>query len=200
VETIPAGESESFPAGHVVPGWIGTIVGCHPGVKFRALVEVFEKLEGLSSRNAIRDTLASFLRTVPKSDLPAVAYLCLGRIGAEYQKIDLGLAEKMLIKALAGTSGRAEAEVAGLARQTGDLGLAAAKIVHGGNGLAVRRVIETLRKIAETSGQGSQSKKLDLMSSLLAAASAEEAKYLLRIALGNLKLGVASPKAAIYTP
>lgn len=162
-------------------------------MKFRTLVETFEKLEGLSSRNAIRKTLASFLQTVPRSDLDAVAYLSLGRIGAEYQKIDLGLAEKMLIRALAMASGRPEDEVRELARRSGDLGIVAAKIIRGGGSLSVGRVIETLGKTAAAAGAGSQSKKLGLMSSLLAAASAVEAKYLLRIALGNLRLGVASP-------
>lgn len=162
-------------------------------MKFRALVDTFEKLEGLTSRKAIEETLSAFFRSVPRSDLPAAAYLCLGRIAAEYNKIDLGLAGRMMIRILARASGRPEDEVARLARQSGDLGTAAAAIIHGEGGLTVQRVIQTLRDIADASGPGSQEKKVGLMTSLLTTASAAEAKHLIRIALGNLRLGVSSP-------
>jgi DNA ligase-1 len=161
-------------------------------MRFRALVEMFEKLEGVSSGNAIREILAAFFRSVPRSGLAEVAYLTLGKIGAEYQKVDLGLAEKMMIKALAIASAKPAAEVARLAKRSGDLGLVAAQTVRGRGGPSVGEVITTLRKISEASGAGSQERKLDLMSSLLRKTSAKEAKYIVRIALGNLRLGIAA--------
>ncbi len=57
---------------------------------FRKLVAVFDRLEGLSSRNEMRRVLAGFFDDTPKSDLDSVAYVLLGRIDAEYKRSDKG--------------------------------------------------------------------------------------------------------------
>jgi DNA ligase-1 len=162
-------------------------------MEFRKLVEVFNRIEGLSSRNEMRRVLAGLFSDAPKPDLASVAYLVLGRIDAEYQKVDLGLAEKMMVRALARTSGRTPGEISALAKTLGDPGLVAEKIGRGRGHLTVKDVIESFRAIAATGGAGSQEKKLRLISGLLENASPVEAKYIVRIALGYLGMGIGSP-------
>jgi DNA ligase-1 len=162
-------------------------------MKFRKLVAVFDRLEGLSSRNEMRRVLAGLFADTPKPDLDSVAYLLLGRIDAEYKKVDLGLAEKMMIRALEQTTGRTAAEVSALAKTMGDLGSVARKIVRGRGSLSVKDVIDKLRAIAAAGGAGSQETKLRLISDLLEKSSPTEAKYIVRIALGYLRMGIGSP-------
>jgi DNA ligase-1 len=50
-------------------------------------------------------------------------------------------------------------------------------------------VVDTLHRIAEAEGTGSQGRKLDL----LAQATPLEARYLLRLATGGLRLGIGTP-------
>jgi DNA ligase-1 len=57
--------------------------------------------------------------------------------------------------------------------------------------LTVQKVYETLDKMAKASGSGAVDLKVSLLAGLLAAASPREAKYVMRTATGNLRLGIA---------
>ncbi len=52
-----------------------------------------------------------------------VCYLCQGLIAPEFAGVDLGLAEKLAIRAVAAATGVEQAEVAARVREIGDLGL-----------------------------------------------------------------------------
>ena len=59
--------------------------------------------------------------------------------------------------------------------------------------LEVATVVRTLRQIAAAEGQGSQGRKLELLAGLLGRATPLEARYLLRLVTGNLRLGIGTP-------
>ena len=70
--------------------------------------------------------------------------------------------------------------------------------------LDVAAVVATLHQIARAEGSGSQGRKLDLLAGLLALATPLEARYLLRLVTGNLRLGIGTPTildalAQVYT-
>ncbi|MBW2981981.1 ATP-dependent DNA ligase [Candidatus Woesearchaeota archaeon] len=161
-------------------------------LQFSKLVEIFEDLEKISSGNKLREILSNFFKKISKEDIDSVAYLTIGKIDAEYKKTDLGLADKMVVRALAKASNKSAEEVKKIKSKTGDLGLAAEKIINKKGKLTVKEIIETLRKISTTKGTGSQEAKINLLISLLKKANSKEAKYLIRIALGRLRLGVAA--------
>ena len=54
-------------------------------------------------------------------------------------------------------------------------------------------MVRTLRQIAAAEGPGSQGRKLELMAGLLTRATPLEARYLLRLVTGNLRLGIGTP-------
>lgn len=161
-------------------------------MKFSNLVQIFEQLEQISSGNKMREILSNFFKKIPKDDIDSVAYLTIGKIDAEYKKTDLGLADKMVIRALVKASSKKPEEIKNISRKLGDLGLVAEKIINNKGSLSVKQVIETLRKISTTKGTGSQEKKIDLLISILKKANSKQAKYIVRIALGKLRLGVAA--------
>ena len=59
--------------------------------------------------------------------------------------------------------------------------------------LTVAEVVETLHEIARGEGTGSQGRKLDLLAGLLGRATPLEARYLLRLVTGSLRLGIGTP-------
>jgi DNA ligase-1 len=59
--------------------------------------------------------------------------------------------------------------------------------------LEVAVVVDTLYQIAAAEGQGSQARKLELLVGLLGQATPLEARYLLRLVTGTLRLGVGTP-------
>ncbi|MBI1968312.1 ATP-dependent DNA ligase [Candidatus Woesearchaeota archaeon] len=164
---------------------------------FQKLVDVYEELEKTSSGNQMREILAEFFKTVPKENIATITYLTLGQIASDYEGVVLGLAEKSILKAIKAASGLEEKKIISVLHETGDVGLAAEQalqkkprtLVPVGK-LAVHELFATLHKIAETSGTGSQEQKTNLLVSLLQKASPKGAKYLTRIVLGTLRMGV----------
>jgi len=160
-------------------------------MRFQELTAVFEQLEKTSSGNAMRKILSDLFRRVSKDEIDKVCYMTLGQIASEYADIVIGMAEKMVLKAVAEASGRDEGPVVALYKKRGDIGIVAEELVgRKRKELTVKDVFETLHRIASASGAGSQEKKISLLAELLKNASAREARYIARIVQGNLRLGV----------
>jgi DNA ligase-1 len=168
-------------------------------VRYLVVAEAYRDLEQVSSRLALTERLAALLAQTPAGLLPIVCYLCQGLIAPEFAGVDLGLAEKLAVRAVAAAAGADAAQVAALVRETGDLGQAAEQLLlaPGRDGqaasLEVTDVVGTLREIAAAEGPGSQGRKVDLLAGLLTRATPLEARYLLRLVTRNLRLGIGTP-------
>jgi DNA ligase-1 len=167
-------------------------------VEYEIVAEAYRDLEQATGRLALIERLAALLAQTPDQLLPVVCYLCQGLIAPEFAGVDLGLAEKLAIRAVATATGVDQAEVASRVREIGDLGLAGEQLLavtaEGRPAeLTVVTVVNTLRQIANAEGTGSQGRKLELLAGLLARATPLEARYLLRQVTGNLRLGIGTP-------
>jgi DNA ligase 1 len=167
-------------------------------VKYETVAEAYRDLEQASGRLALTDRLATLLAGTPDELLPTVCYLCQGLIAPEFAGVDLGLAEKMAVRAVATTTGTGPEQVAASVRETGDLGQAAEQLLATtaagrAASLQVTAVVDTLHRIAEAEGPGSQGRKLELLAGLLTQATPLEARYLLRLVTGGLRLGIGTP-------
>jgi DNA ligase-1 len=167
-------------------------------VKYEIVAEAYRDLEQTSARLALIDRLATLLEATPAELLPTVCYLCEGLIAPEFAGVDLGLAEKLAIRAVATATGTTAEQAAASVRTAGDLGLAAEQLLtvtaaDRVASLLVTAVVDTLHQIAAAQGPGSQGRKLELLAGLLAQATPLEARYLLRLVAGNLRLGIGTP-------
>src|SRR6266700_1256240 len=106
-------------------------------MRYRTVAEAYRDLEGVGGRLAMVDRLAGLLAETPAGLLPAVCYLCQGLIAPEFAGIDLGLAEKMAVRAVAAAADTSPEQVSASVREAGDLGQAAEQLLAGG---AVGRV------------------------------------------------------------
>jgi DNA ligase 1 len=167
-------------------------------VQYQIVAEAFRDLEQASGRLVLIDRLAALLAQTPIEQLASVCYLSQGLIAPEFAGVDLGLAEKLAVRAVATATGAGPEQVGELLRQTGDLGQAAELLLADSAAdrpasLKVDVVLDTLHQIAQAEGPGSQGRKLDLLAGLLAQATPLEARYLLRLVTGNLRLGIGTP-------
>ena len=167
-------------------------------MQYRTVAEAYRDLEEASGRLALVDRLAVLLAATPAELLPAVCYLCQGLIAPEFAGVDLGLAEKLAVRAVATATGTDPGQVAARVRETGDLGLAAEQLLAATAAdrpatLTVTVVVDTLHQIAAAEGPGSQGRKLELLAGLLAQATPLEARYLLRLVTKGLRLGIGTP-------
>jgi DNA ligase 1 len=167
-------------------------------VRYETVAEAYRDLEQATGRLALTDRLAALLAATPAGLLPTVCYLCQGLIAPEFAGVDLGLAEKRAVRAVATAAGTTPDQVAARVRETGDLGAAAEQLLavtaaRRPASLEVAGVVDTLHQIAAAEGPGSQGNKLDLLAGLLARATPLEARYLLRLVTGGLRLGIGTP-------
>jgi DNA ligase-1 len=165
---------------------------------FSTIVDTFEQMERTSSRLALTEYLVSLLKKTPIEIIDRVVYLIQGKLHPDYEGIELGLAEKMAIRAISLSTGLDIVSIEQVYRKTGDLGDTAGEVMKTKNQttlfaekMTVERVYLTLDRIALSSGTGSQDAKLRLVSSLLSDATSRESRYIMKFMMGTLRLGVA---------
>jgi DNA ligase 1 len=164
-------------------------------VRYQIIAEAYRDLEAASARLELIDRLASLVRQTPTELLPTVALLCQGQIAPDFAGVELGLNERLAARAVATANGVPPEQVLALARETGDLGLAAERLLQDAPGarpatLEVGVVFDTLHQVAAAEGTGSQGRKLAGLGSLLQQATPLEARYLVRTCTGSLRLGI----------
>ena len=164
---------------------------------FGVLAECYYKLESTSGRLDMISLLRDLLSKTPPDVIDKVVYLTLGRVAPEFVDLELGIGEKLALRAVAMASGMAESKVEAKYKELGDIGLVAEWAIQNRSVLAflkeeltVNRVFKALVKIAKTSGPSSQDIKLKTLAGLLADAEPLEARYIMRIVTEKLRLGV----------
>ncbi len=155
-------------------------------------------MESTSSRLALTDHLVLLLRRTPTSIIDCVVYLIQGKLRPDYEGVELGIADKLAIRAISLTTGTNISIIEQLYRKTGDLGDTVAEALNSksqrtflSEKLTVERVYQTLDKAAHCVGPGSQEAKLKLVSSLLTDGSSRESRYVMKFIMGTLRLGIA---------
>jgi len=167
-------------------------------MEFSIIAELFEKMENTSKRIELTNILVELLKKTPKKIIPNVVYLLQGIIRPNFEGVELGVAEKLAIRSISKSSGLPIKKIEDDYKNCGNLGLTASNILKlktqttfTTEKITVERVYETLFKIANLEGKGSQDLKMKYISSLLNDATPLEAKFVLNILLGTLRLGIA---------
>ena len=167
-------------------------------MKYSLIADAYESIESTSKRLEMTNHLVKLIKQTPKSLLSKVAYLTQGKLHPDFDGIEIGMAERMLIMCLVKISGKKKEELTKTFKNIGDLGSTADKILSEQDTLklitrsplTVEKVYNTLDKIAHTSGKGTVRIKIGLLVNLLIAATSKEARYLVRTVVGKLRLGI----------
>ena len=167
-------------------------------MEFLIVAEIFEKMENTTKRIELTNILVELLKKIPEKIIPNAVYLLQGNIRPNFEGVELGVAEKLAIHAISKSSGLPIKKIENDYRNEGDLGLTVSNMLKlktqttfTTEKITLERVYETLFKIAKLEGKGSQDLKIKYISSLLNDATPVEAKFLLKILLGTLRLGIA---------
>ncbi len=166
-------------------------------MKFKELAEYFEKLEYTSSRLALIEILSELFKKTGMEEIDKIIYLLQGRLAPFFVPVEIGMAEKTVAQSIANAYGLAREEVLKLYQKLGDMGLAAmqlnSKLKTQNSKLTVGDVVNVLNEIANTKGEGTVEKRQTLFSELLKKLDPISVKHLVRIPLGNTRLGVGDP-------
>ncbi len=167
-------------------------------MEFSIIAEIFERMEDTTKRIELTNLLVELLKKTPKKIIPNAVYLLQGIIRPNFEGVELGVAEKLAIRAISKSSGLSIKKIEEDYKKCGDLGLTASNILKlktqttfTAEKITLERIYETLFRIAKLEGKGSQDLKMKYISSLLNDATPLEAKFVLKILLGTLRLGIA---------
>jgi len=167
-------------------------------MEFSIIAQIFERMENTTKRIELTNLLVELLKKTPKKIIPNAVYLLQGIIRPNFEGIELGVAEKLAIRAISKSSGLSIKKIEDDYKKCGDLGLTASNILKlktqttfTAEKITLERVYKTLFRIAKLGGKGSQDLKMKYISSLLNDATPVEAKFVLKILLGTLRLGIA---------
>ncbi|QLH09089.1 ATP-dependent DNA ligase [Candidatus Nitrosotenuis sp. DW1] len=167
-------------------------------MQFSLISDTFEKMEATTKRLELTQHLVDLFKATPRESISKIVYLIQGKLRPDFEGIELGVAEKLAIRAIAKSSGSSVKKIQDIFVEDGDLGHAASKALEQKTQttfikqqITAERVYDTLLKIAKLEGARSQDMKMKYISSLLNDATPQEAKFILKIAMGTLRLGIA---------
>jgi DNA ligase-1 len=169
-------------------------------MEFSILADAFSKMELTTKRLELTQYLVELFKKTPHDVISRTVYLLQGKLRPDFEGVELGVAEKLAIRAIAKSAGldNAEKKIEEEYRKSGDLGHAASKILEQKKQttfiveyITIERVYENLYTIAKLEGSKTQDRKIKYISGLLNDASPVEAKFILKILLGTLRLGIA---------
>eukprot|EP00743_Colponemidia_sp_Colp-15_P006011 GILK01006460.1.p1 GENE.GILK01006460.1~~GILK01006460.1.p1 ORF type:complete len:720 (-),score=188.31 GILK01006460.1:112-2007(-) len=149
----------------------------------------------------MKEILTNIFRSIvllTPGDLVSCVYLCINRIAPDYENIELGVGESLLIKAIAEACGKSEKQVKMLSEEAGDLGIVAESsrttqmMLVKPQPLTIKKVFGDFMHIATDKGQNAMGKKKDRIKQLLVASKECEAKFIVRSLQGKMRMGVAS--------
>jgi DNA ligase I, ATP-dependent (dnl1) len=174
-------------------------------MEFKLIAEYFDKLERISSRIQITSLLTDLFKKSDKDVIDKVIYIIQGKLWPDfYGYPEIGLGEKLMIKALSIGINVKEDTIEAELKKVGDLGEVAYRLKKSGSGttilaflgasssspLTVEEVYNSLSKIALAEGEGSRDVKIRSLAGLLKKADPLEAKYIIRFIDGRLRVGI----------
>ncbi len=161
------------------------------------LAKVYEQLEKTSKRLEKTFIISEFLKSIPKDKVDQLILLLQGRVFPAWDETKLGVASKLVIKAIAIASGTTSEKVEKKWAEVGDLGKVAAELLKkksqstlASQSLTVDKVFSNIQKISKTEGLGSVDQKMKWIAELLSNASTLEARYIIRTVLEDLRVGL----------
>ncbi|HVZ59012.1 MAG TPA: ATP-dependent DNA ligase [Patescibacteria group bacterium] len=168
-------------------------------MKFSEFATYLDKLEETSSRLSLIDILSELFKSIHQDEIDKVIYLIQGRVAPFFAPVEIGMADKMVAQSVALAFNLSKEDVLRDYDKKGDLGLVAFELAKDRPNkakqkeLSVGEVFERLTAIANTSGDGSVEKKIGQLRELLERMDATSAKHLVRVPLGNTRLGIGDP-------
>ncbi len=161
-------------------------------MRFQETAQAFAELESTGSRRRMVELVADLLRHAGSQDCGRVVYLLQGQLRPPFEGVEIGVGERLLLATLVQAYGATRTAVSRRLAKLGDLGLVAEALAPPARGrrLTLKQSYDALLEVARTSGPGSIERKTGRLANLLRQADPIEAKFLVRIAQGRLRLGV----------
>ena len=166
-------------------------------MKYIDLCEIYNKLESTSKRLEKTYYVSQLIKKTKDEDIPLIMLLLEGKVFPAWDKRKVGMASRLVLKAINIATGIDTDKIEEKWKNTGDLGLVAEEYTEKkkqvtlfSQDLSIKKVSNNLQKLAELEGSGTVDRKVKLVAELLTSAKPLEAKYIIRTVLEDLRVGV----------
>ncbi len=168
--------------------------------EFSKLAELCEKLEKISERIPKINLIANFLRNLERDEISPAVRMIIGKVFPDWSDETLDVSWGTIIKVLRSITGATPKEMLQIFNKVGDPGELAKVLFETKKvkrqlslfetKLTIREVFRTIASLAKIKGEGSRSRKEAIVKALLSKASPLEAKYIVKVILGEMRHGV----------
>lgn len=161
--------------------------------EWRVVAELAERLAAESGKLRKRALLAEVLTRVAAGDVRDAGRVALYIAGQPFAEADarkLQVGGSLLARAIVAVCGATEAALAAAMRVHGDMGAAAADVFAQKPSTAPLTLTEIAESFALLATAGGTARRQQLVETLLQRASSLEAKYLVKLMLGDMRIGV----------
>ncbi len=156
-----------------------------------------EQLEGISGRLDMIDTVSRVLPSLTDEELPIFVRFIMGRVFPDWSPLKLGIGPNLLYDAVAYVAGTKKGAVREVINTLGDVGLAVEGLLATKEQqsffieeLDLVEVYRDFERMAVAEGHGSQREKLLVARKLFGNARPLEGRYLARLMLEELRIGM----------
>jgi DNA ligase 1 len=155
----------------------------------RKLAETCEAISATTKKLLKAAIVAEYLKSRTTDEGAVSAVFLSGRAFPAWEETTLQVGGSMLWRVVAELSGKSEAALTAAYRKHGDLGAVAGEVLpeNSGPGLNVLEVARNFRQIAEARGPAA---KAALVHDLLVRSTPLEAKYIVKVITGDLRIGL----------
>jgi DNA ligase 1 len=155
----------------------------------RKFAETAEAIAATTKKLQKTALVAEYLKSRPTDQAALSAVFLSGRAFPAWEETTLQFGGRLLWRVVAELSGQTESALTAAYRKHGDLGAVAGDLLpeRSGQGLSVLEVAESFRQIAAARGPAA---KAALVRDLLGRATPLEAKYIVKIMTGDLRIGL----------
>ena len=167
--------------------------------EFRALADLCEKLEATTKRLLMIDLVANFLRQLQADEVEPATSMILGRTFPKWDQRVLEVSWATMSGIIQRLTNIDWKEFIDAFGKTGDIGAATKTVFERGKirkqatlvekPLTILEVRRSLEAIAESTGFGSRERKERLLEALLGGATPLEAKYIVKVLIGEMRTG-----------
>lgn len=164
---------------------------------FLKLCTYFEQILATSKRLEKTKLIAKLLKETPDKSMEQIVLLLRGRVFPVWDNRKLGVSSRQIISTIKSISGDSIETIEREWKKTGDLGITAQNLLKDKKqktlfqtNYSLNEIFKNIVKLAETTGQNSTKLKQGIVSNLFSNVSGVEAKYLCRILLENLQIGI----------
>lgn len=152
------------------------------------LAQACERIAGTTKKLEKIAVVAEYLKTRTPEEASVSAVFLSGRAFPLWEETTLQVGGALLWRMVAELSGKSESELTAAYRRHGDLGAVAGEVLSAtGRGLNVLEVQERFRQIAGARGPAA---KGVMVRELLSLSAPLEAKYIVKIMTGDLRIGL----------